>query len=146
MAEENFYSDAPQAKWNFDGAESEAIFQLKSNFVLQMDHWDLESAFWTVRSIRRELDAKLERKKKKIIEDFEKEQGKEKSKTEKQEVDEKLNELQELRLIWMNNPEKQKINFYVALEEFYMHICYLMKKHGLYFREGDDSPLAVLRR
>lgn len=148
--------ETQQALWNFDGAEAFAIFEIKKAFINSMQEWDLENSFWHVRSLRREIDAKLKRAHKKAIieleERKEKESGKkkEKKKTEKQIVDEKLEALETARKNYNEAcpepTEAQKSKFYKELEEFYMHLCYLMKKHGMYFREGEDMTLAVLRR
>lgn len=141
--------EQPQSVWNFDGAELFLIFQIKSRISLALESWDLKEAYKKIRLLRMELDAKLTRGQKKIIEEFEKKQGKQKSFTEKEEVDDMMNELDEAYNLYADifNPTiKEQSDFYKLIEAFYMHLCYLMKKHGLYYREGEDSRLAVLRR
>jgi hypothetical protein len=98
-----------------------------------------------------EIDAKLKRKeiKRILIEiEEEKEEGKEKHQTEKEEVDELMEGVDEARKVFIANREDEeyKSNFYFILESFYMYLCHLMKKHKMYYREGDDLRLAVLRR
>ena len=145
------YENTQQSKWNFDGAELEAVFSLKANFILQMGSWDLESAFWTLRTIRMEIDAKLSRGKKDMVVLLTRKEEKEKEKciTEKESVDKLMGELEDERnnyLVGNKQDPKARTRFFTTLENFYMHICHLMKKHGLYFREGEDNTLAVLRR
>lgn len=147
--------ESQQALWNFDGAELFLIFEIKKGIVDDLKLWDLEEAYRKLRLLRMELDAKLQRENKKIIDDYEEEidsQRKEKKgkrKTEKQEVDGMLIKIDNYysdNYIDNKDDEETKEAFYKLLEEFYMHLCYLMKKHGLYFREGEDMRLAVLRR
>lgn len=152
--------ETQQSVWNFDGAELYAVFEIKTKFIEAMLEWNLESAYWAARTLRMELDAKLKRqsteekiqKKFKLgIEDDEEDIGTKKRKIvfEKEEVDAMLSKLSKTRGEYNNvsSPSfEQKANYYVELEEFYMHLCYLMKKHGLYFREGDDARLAIFRR
>ena len=83
-----------QALWNFDGAELFLIFEIKQKVVVALEEWNLEEAYRKIRLLRMELDAKLKRANKKIIQDFEdeiEEQKKVKSKerklTEKARVD-----------------------------------------------------------
>lgn len=138
-----------QSVWNFDGAELFLIFQIKSSIVIALENWDLQTAYRKIRLLRGELDAKLVRGQKKIIKEFEEKIGKEKVQTEKKQVDDMMKELDNSYSIFIktsNQEEDDKSEFYKEIEKFYMHLCYLMKKHGLYFREGEDSRLAVLRR
>lgn len=143
---------ANQSVWNFDGAELYLIFQIKNKIVEAFELWDLETSYWKLRLLRMELDAKLQRTTNKMIDEFEEEQAKEKKKkiqTEKQITDDLLKVIDEKYSTYkeLTEPEeKDKSLFYQELETFYMHLCYLMKKHGLYFREGEDMRLAVLRR
>ena len=152
MAEE-FQDQQQQALWNFDGAELFLIFQIKSQIVVALEEWDLGEAYRKIRLLRGELDAKLIRSHKKIIEEFEKKEkkgkGKGKKKTEKEIVDDKMKGLDNdySTFIGINDPtDEEKADFYKKLEALYMDLSYLMKKHGLYFREGEDPRFAVLRR
>ena len=147
--------DTQQSIWNFDGAEMYAIFEIKKEFMNCLLNWDLEGSFWKVRILRMELDAKLKRGFKKAFEEIEEEKAKtkgrkrEKKKTEKEEVDEMLQDLEEVRKKYLSieEPEEEDTsNYYKKLENFYMHLCHIMKTHGMYFREGEDMTLAVLRR
>lgn len=163
MAEDSF-GESEQSVWNFDGAELYLLFQIKAKIVFALEEWDLENAYRKLRLLRMEIDAKLKRgdkKQDKFIQQFQEEgitddklseKSKEtKKKTEKQEVDERMKKLDELfskhsseGLEFLNNENKSEL--YSELESFYMFLCYLMKKHGLYYREGEDMRLAVLRR
>lgn len=143
------YQDSQQSVWNFDGAELYLLFQIKARISEALEIWDLETAYRKLRVLRAELDAKLARRQKKILEDFDKELGKQKVKTEKEEVDDAMSDIDKYYSKYKSsiNPDDEiKSGFYLKLEGFYMFLCFLMKKHGLYFREGEDSRLAVLRR
>ncbi len=145
-----------QSVWNFDGSELFLIFQIKEAIVYALDNWNIETAYKKVRLLRMELDAKLVRDKKKILEDFDKELEKQKAqkkrdkkKTEKEEVDEMMRDLDDSYTNYTkdgNFDDEEKSLMFQKVEKFYMHLCYLMKKHGIYFREGEDMRLAVLRR
>ena len=142
-------NNTQQSIWNFDGAELFLIFQIKSSIVEALESWDLDKAYWKCRLLRQELDAKLKRGNKKIIDEFNKSIGKKKEKSEKSKVDEKMRLLDSAysKYCKINDPyEKEKSEFYQKVEAFYMDLCYIMKQHGLYYREGEDSTLAVLRR
>lgn len=142
--------ESQQVIWNIDNAEMYAIFEIKTKFIEDMLRWDLDSAYWDVRTLRMELDSKLKRKEKKIIEESEEYKKKNKDKAnEKDEVDKLLKQLSEIKEEYnkKGNPSgEDKCKYYFALENFYMHLCYLMKKYGMYFREGEDRRIAVLRR
>jgi len=142
--------EIPQSLWNLDGAEHYTLFKIKEQFISFMEVWDLENAFWKVRLLRMEFDAALDRGiKRKVVVEFEKETNKDKKKIEKVEVDEGLSELEKARKEYneiLIQSQESKTKYYLALEKFYMLLCYLIKKHGIYFREGEDSQLAVLRR
>jgi len=147
--------EAQQSVWNFDGAELYAIFEIKKAFINCLLTWDLENAYWKVRTLRMELDAKLARRKKRIVEEHEEEIAKIKGKkkkevvlTEKETCDKKMEDLETARTIFNTSTKSQEERgeFYLVLEKFYMYLCHLMKKHGIYFREGEDMSLAVLRR
>ena len=145
-----------QALWNFDLAELILIFQLKAEFINHMTIGNLEGAYWSARRFRMEVDAKLSRsqgKKLRILDiekqEFEEEDKKNKKKSEKLDVDEQLQDLQNYRNNY-NGIKKPNLDqwgeYFIKLEEFYMKLCLLCKIHGLYFREGEDNGLAVLRR
>lgn len=146
--------ETQQAKWNFDGAESLALFNLKVQFISHMQNWELEKAYWITRILRMEVDAKLSRGKNKSIQKLQEEIDtineieKKEVKNEKKELDEKTTQLEKDRNVYIENrtDENYKSIFFIQLEEYYMHVCYLMKKHGLFFREGEDNTLAVLKR
>ena len=145
-----------QSVWNFDGSELFLIFQIKEAIVYALDSWDIVTAYKKVRLLRMELDSKLVRDKKKILEDFDKEiekqkaqKEKDKKKTEKEQVDGMMKELDNSFTNYTRDgdfDDEEKSLMFQQIESFYMHLCYLMKKHGIYFREGEDMRLAVLRR
>lgn len=146
--------EGTESIWNFDGAQFYTIFQIKSQFVNAMLKWDLEGAYWAIRTLRMEFDAKLKRKEThKMLAALDEEKikaGKKSAKTEKQEVDEEMIKVDIERKIYIESggadSEEAKVKFYAVLEDFYMDLCYRMKKHRMYFREGEDMRLAVLRR
>jgi len=141
--------ETQQSVWNFDGAELFAIFDIKRRFMSNLDTWNLEGAYWDLRSLRREIDAKLKRKDRKIIEEFENEnKKKQETTTEKQEIDKLISVVDSNKKEYDDSDKtnEDKSKFYLKLESAYMKLCFIMKKHGLYFREGEDSRLAVLRR
>lgn len=145
--------ESQQSIWNFDGAELYMIFQIKSAVVQALEKWDIPDAYKKVRLMRMEIDSKLSRGNKKILEEFQ-ESMEDKSKsgkkaTEKEEIDGLLKELDGAYSIYAKDnyhDEDEKSAIYQSIESFYMHLCYIMKKHGLYFREGEDMRLAVLKR
>jgi len=146
---------AVQAVWNFDAAELLLLFQLKAEFINNLKTWNLDGAYWSVRNLRMETDAKLSRfsgKKLHILEaeiEEAKTNPKEKKKTEKEEVDEQLADLENHRDLYLRERKpttEMRGTYYMKLEAFYMKLCLLMKIHGIYFREGEDNQLAVLRR
>jgi len=140
--------------WNADGAEFYILFEIKKKFVNALEIWDLKDAYWKIRLFRMELDAALGRgEKNKYLQNIEEEQVKEgkksKKDTEKVEIDNKqkiVDEYWEDYSSKINPSEEDKSTFYQILEAFYMHLCLIMKKHRMYFREGDDNRLAVLKR
>lgn len=147
--------ETQQSIWNFDGAELYLIFQIKESIVHHLKTWNLKEAYSNVRLLRMELDAKLKRDNKKITEEFDKEQqiqkkGKyEKKKTEKETIDELIKKLDAKYTAYLENnipSNEEKSLMYQEIEFVYMELSYLMKKHGLYYREGEDMSLAVLRR
>lgn len=145
--------EVSESIWNFDGAQFYILFTLKDEVRDALDLWDLEKAYWKVRLLRMELDAKLKRKEKhKLLAKLDEEQvkrGVKSAKTEKEEVDELMSNVDKahVEFVKLTNPsETQRSTFFNILESFYMELCYIMKKKGMYYREGEDNRLAVLRR
>ena len=148
--------ESQQSIWNFDGAELYLIFQIKSAIFDAIEKWDIDTAYRKVRLLRMELDSKLVRERKKIIEELQsdteqqsKTKKKEKKLTEKKEVDDLIKELDQIYSDYLKIgvPTNEEKSFMIQTIEFvYMELCHIMKKHGLYFREGEDFRLAVLRR
>lgn len=144
--------EAQQSIWNFDGAELNLIFQIKVEASLYLTNWNLESCYWRLRDLRREIDAKLNEDKKKVeyeIEDPDNKGKKKKLKiSEKESVDYLLKELEGIRNEFLTSDQQQNdfSKYYLALEEFYLYLARLMKQHGLYFREGEDAWDSFRRR
>ena len=126
--------EAQASVWNFDGAELYLIFELKATVHEHLTNWNLEDCYWALRKLRMELDAKLR-------------DGEGKN-TEKKTVDIYIDDLENERTIFNSKEITNETagKFYLVLETFYMYLCKLMKTHKLYFREGDDPSLAILRR
>lgn len=145
MAEE----EALKSIWNFDGAELNLIFEIKAEAGTNIKNWDVEAAYWSLRDLRRELDAKFDIKKKEDYE-FKDKEGKiiKKNITEKEFIDHLILEIEVERNKFLESEQEDSDNsrFYLVLEEFYMKLSTLMKKHGLYFREGDDPSKAIWRK
>ena len=129
--------EALQSVWNFDGAELALVFEIKQEVIERLRAWDLEGAYWKLREFRAELDAKQY---KKIKDDAEVPELKDTKRL--------VNELEEQRQIYISTPTTNESisKFYVYLETFYMYLCRLMKRHGLFFREGDDPSKAIFQR
>lgn len=124
MGYKNYDSDSSTLKseWNCDDAILKQILLAKYQFQKYLNSWDLNNAYFTLREIWSEIDAKF----KKEEQDF---------------CEETMDELECKRNEWIKNQKKIKGEFYHALQKVYMMLNRLMKKHGLYFREHDDSGL-----
>lgn len=123
------YDDfAVQTVWNFDEAQSRAIFTIKEMCIELFEEQNLEELYWKLRALRREIRAKMSDK-------------------EKIKIEEEVNDLFKLREKWIDDRSITNSNlFYLALEDFYMGLCDLMKLHGLYFKEAEDFRKAALKR
>lgn len=110
-----------QAKWNMDEAQLRRIDYLLTLATAHFQNWDLESLYWVLRSIRREINAKL-------------------TPTEKKECKNNLDTLDKERKRFIALEIKQQ-EFFINCEEFYMYLTDRIKKHGLYFRENEDYGL-----
>ena len=55
--------EAINSVWNFVGAVFMLIFKIKAQAGLYLNEWQLEAAYWSLRNLRREIDAKLRRDK-----------------------------------------------------------------------------------
>ena len=128
---------ALQSVWNFDGAELALVFEIKQEVIERLRVWDLEGTYWKLREFRAELDAKQYKKMKDNVEP-----------PELAETKRLMEELEEQKNIFNStNPTSESLSkFYSYLETFYMYLCRLMKKHGLFFREGDDPSQAIFQR
>jgi len=116
-----------KAVWNMDEAILKTIHYLKTEFILKIHKWQLEEAYWTLRDIRMEIEAKLKDK-------------------EQEKAKDKLKELETKRGEYLKDPKAKRGEFYVACEQYYILLNRYMKIHGLYFRESDDPRYAVLQR
>ena len=148
--------EANQSVFNFDIAELIMIFEIKAECINNLNSWNLEASFWSLRKFRREADALFARKHFKrvyILEEDkamqEEKEKNEKRKTEKVEIDEDLKAIEFERMIY-NRQRKPTFEmterYFLMLEAFYMKISLILKTHGIYFREGRDNQLAVLNR
>ena len=115
-------SSTLKSEWNCDDAILKQILLAKYQFQKYLSSWDLNNAYFTLREIWSEIDAKF----KAVEQEF---------------CEETMNELEIKRNEWIKNQNKMKGEFYHALQKVYMLMNRLMKKHGLYFREHDDSGL-----
>ena len=116
--------------WNIDEARLKTIDFFLNKAEVEFQNWSLENLYWTLRSIKRMIYAKLK-------------------KEERAEIDAKLAKLEEFRRknnIIKNSTENTKGKFYRMCEDFYESLTILMKEHGIFFREGDDPRFAVLKR
>ena len=114
-------SETLKAEWNMDDSVLKSVLMLKYQFIEAMKSWNLDGAYWIIRQIRMEVEAKFKLK-------------------EQEQVEEDILELEQLRNAWFKD-KKLKGKFYRGLENFMIILNRLMKKHGLYFREHDDSGL-----
>lgn len=137
--------ESQQSVWNLDGAQLNLIFQIKYEASVYLTSWQLDQAYWRLRDLRREIDAKLNRTKreKQSIKNPEN-KIEEREMTQKEMVDYLLEELTRERDAYLENEDKSR--FYLVLEEFYLLLSELMKEHGLWLREGDDPSQAFRRR
>jgi len=111
-----------KAEWNMDDAILKHILLLKHNFVEALHTWDLNSAYFTLREIWMEVEAKFRIK-------------------EQVRLELMIKNLEVVRNEYFKDQRKKKGNFYHSLQGAMIKINRLMKKHGLYFREHDDSGL-----
>jgi len=122
MGDDNTTSDYKKSVWNFDEAEYKLIFFFKSEVASCLRLWDLGNAYWNLRRLRSEVDAKVTDLERKDLD----------SKTDKLDIDKNKYEEE------ANNKQNQA-DFYIALDEYYRDICRLLKKHGSFFREQEDD-------
>jgi AAA15 family ATPase/GTPase len=116
----NNYSEV-QAKWNMDEAQLRRVDYLLTLATVHFQNWNLEDLYWVLRSIRREINAKLKQEEKRICEN-------------------KLNALSKRRTLFVAKKITQQ-DFFIDCEEFYLFLTEKIKKHGIYFRENEDYGL-----
>lgn len=141
--------EGQQTIWNIDGAELALIFEIKVEAGSHLKNWNLEGAYWSLRDFRREIDAKLNREKKENVKIYGKDdEVKDEQLTEKEVVNIMLQDCENERNKFLKSDQDMDdlSSFYLILEQFYLHLSFLMKKHGLYLREGDDPSEAFRRR
>lgn len=124
------------AIWNMDEQKLKRIDELLTLTEAQFLTWDLDNLYWTLRGIRRQINSKLKKGSGKIDD----------NQNQVYQIDKKLKELEVSRKLYLGNKEKYKGNFFIKCEEFFMMMERLMKEHKLFFREGDDPRMAVLKR
>lgn len=112
--------EGEKAVWNIDDEILKIIKDLKIIFLIHMKDWKLEEAYWKLRLICVECDAKL-------------------NSTEQKEVEEALKLLETNRQTFAKNGKEKAGEFYFNLENLYKKINNLMKEHGVWFREMEDD-------
>lgn len=122
-----------KAIWNMDEEALKRINALLNAFAVLFNQYGkssdktlLEEAYWNLREIRREINAKL-------------------TKSESDFMNKKVQILENNRRLFLQG-KLQAGSFYDVEEVFYMVMAKLMKMHGIFFREGDDPSKAVTRR
>ena len=159
------YDNNIESKWNFDGAQYEFIFMIKREVSLSLHNWNLDEAYTSLRTFRREVDAladEISYKEKKnrlefddayvkkralkAIEETERIKRKEKGieeeeekieTSEKKELAKYMERVEEMRTIYEENKDDEKVrsDFYLLIEETYLFICRILKQHKAFFRE-----------
>lgn len=112
--------ESEKAVWNIDDEILKIIKDLKIVFLMHMKDWKLEDAYWKLRLICVECDAKLKD-------------------TERTEIENDLKTLETNRKSFAGNGKEKAGEFYFNLENLYKRINKLMKKHGVWFREFEDD-------
>jgi len=112
--------------WNMDDAVLKAICRLKLLFTFYMQMWKLDDAYWILRIMRAEMESKLKEE-------------------EQDTIEAEMEKLEQTRKNYLIQKIKRG-EFFLVLENYYILLNRLMKKHGLYFREKDDPRFAVLKR
>jgi len=105
--------------WNMDDAQLLRLDYLLNTCNLYFSNWDLENLYWSLRGIRRELNAKLK-------------------KDEQADIEKQLNDLTNKRNLWLGKKISNQ-EFFVFCENFYLKLCSLIKKHKIYYREWEDD-------
>ena len=116
------YDNTLKAEWNMDDAMLKHILLLKHNFVQSIHTWDLNSAYFTLREVWMEVEAKFKPK-------------------ERGRLRKMIKELEIVRNEYFKDQRHLKGKFFSSLQNGMIKLNRLMKKHGLYFREHDDSGL-----
>lgn len=114
--------DEVQTIWNMDEAVLRTVHQLKVLFIYQLHNWQLDEAYWTIRSLWMEVDAKFKPK-------------------ERKEAITKIEDLEGERQQYVQDKIQRRSDFYLKLEKFYIFLNRLMKEHGIFFREKLDVGL-----
>jgi len=112
--------ETEKAVWNMDDSVLKTLWFLKNTFIMQKQEFKLESAYWTLRNIWMEVEAKF-------------------SKKEREKVKEKVDNLETVRKEYLKNNHNNSGTFYIELENVYISLNRLMASNGLYFRESDED-------
>lgn len=115
--------------WNFDEEQLKLIFEIKKYFVIAFNNWDLETAYWKLRLFLKESEPMFDKG-----EDGKGEQYDLRDKFE-EDVTNKRKKYIELK----NPNDKNKAEFYLALEEFYVYLCNMIKEKGVYYRQRRED-------
>jgi hypothetical protein len=111
---------ADKAIWNMDDSVLKTLWYLKNLFIQQKQSWNLDKAYWTLRNIWMESEAKFNQK-------------------ERDEIAKKINNLEKTRKEFVKDKTNYEGIFYVELEKTYIALNRLMKSNGMFFREGEDD-------
>ncbi len=123
MGRYNYYDSDVRTEgasvWNMDDAQLMRVNNLLNLSNYYFHNWDLENLYWSLRGLRREVNAKLKPE-------------------EVEESDKKLKELTSKRNLWISLKITQQ-EFFQNCEDYYIYLTRLMKKHGLFYREWEDD-------
>lgn len=117
--------------WNMDEARMRVLNQYMVLCEIAFYDWDLNSIHNSLISIRRAISGMLKET------DYNK-MGK---------IFQKLEQIKrEMNMEKEDEYHILKVKFYNICDELYVELNRAMKKHGLFFREGDDPTRAALKR
>lgn len=117
--------------WNMDEARMRVLNQYLVMCEMSFLDWDLDNLYIQLVSIRRIISGKI-------------------SKEEYDKAGEKLEEIEKLKkqmdIDKEKDYDKKRVEWYNICDQLYVMLNRFMKKHGLFFREGDDPTRAALKR
>ena len=117
--------------WNMDESRMKAVDYYLSLCETAFINWNLEELYIYLKQVRRMISGKISE------EQFKK-------------CDDMLQDMEKIRRsINIDNEQetkKKKSELYEKADELYVYLNRLMKKHGMFFKEGDDPTRAALKR